>query len=158
MKKLLLIRHAKATHESGYVDFDRPLKQSGMQDSVLMATLLKGQLQIPQIIVTSPALRTKTTAEIFANHFKLPVPGEDKRIYEASENTWVKVINSLPDEYDFIGIVGHNPGISQILYYLTSQLKEMPTCAVAVITFENDTWQSISEEDGKLVHFDSPKG
>jgi phosphohistidine phosphatase len=34
----------------------------------------------------------------------------------------------------------------------------MPTCAVAVITFENDTWQSISEEDGKLVHFDSPKG
>jgi len=158
MKKLLLIRHAKATHESGYVDFDRPLKQSGMQDSVLMATLLKGQLQIPQIIVTSPALRTKTTAEIFANHFKLPVPGEDKRIYEASENTWVKVINSLPDDYDFIGIVGHNPGISQILYYLTSQLKEMPTCAVAVITFENDTWQSISEEDGKLVHFDSPKG
>ncbi|HEX8018838.1 SixA phosphatase family protein [Mucilaginibacter sp.] len=158
MKKLLLIRHAKATHESGYVDFDRPLKQSGMQDSVLMATLLKGQLQIPQIIITSPALRTKTTAEIFANHFKLPVPGEDKRIYEASENTWVKVINSLPDEYDFIGIVGHNPGISQILYYLTSQLKEMPTCAVAVITFENDTWQSISEEDGKLVHFDSPKG
>jgi phosphohistidine phosphatase len=158
MKKLLLIRHAKATHESGYVDFDRPLKQSGMQDSVLMATLLKGQLQIPQIIITSPALRTKTTAEIFANHFKLPVPGEDKRIYEASENTWVKVINSLPDEHDFIGIVGHNPGISQILYYLTSQLKEMPTCAVAVITFENDTWQSISEEDGKLVHFDSPKG
>lgn len=158
MKKLLLIRHAKATHESGYVDFDRPLKQSGMQDSVLMATLLKGQLQIPQIIITSPALRTKTTAEIFANHFKLPVPGEDKRIYEASENTWVKVINDLPDEYDFIGIVGHNPGISQILYYLTGQLKEMPTCAVAIISFENDTWQSISEEDGKLVHFDSPKG
>jgi phosphohistidine phosphatase len=158
MKKLLLIRHAKATHESGYVDFDRPLKQSGMQDSVLMATLLKGQLQIPQIIITSPALRTKTTAEIFANHFKLSAPAEDKRIYEASENTWVKVINSLPDEYDFIGIVGHNPGISQILYYLTSQLKEMPTCAVAIVTFENDTWQSISEEDGKLVHFDSPKG
>jgi phosphohistidine phosphatase len=158
MKKLLLIRHAKATHESGYVDFDRPLKQSGMQDSVLMATLLKGQLQIPEIIITSPALRTKTTAEIFANHFKLPAPDEDKRIYEASESTWVKVINSLPDEYDFIGIVGHNPGISQILYYLTSQLKEMPTCAVAVITFENDTWESISEEDGKLVHFDSPKG
>ncbi|WP_413668752.1 histidine phosphatase family protein [Mucilaginibacter sp. Mucisp86] len=158
MKKLLLIRHAKATHESGYIDFDRPLKQSGMQDAVLMATLLKGQLQIPQIIITSPALRTKTTADIFANQFKLSAPREDKRIYEASENTWVKVINSLPDEYDFIGIVGHNPGISQILYYLTSQLKEMPTCAVAVITFENDSWQSISEEDGKLVHFDSPKG
>lgn len=158
MKKLLLIRHAKATHESGYVDFDRPLKPSGMQDAVLMATLLKGQLQIPQIIITSPALRTKTTAEIFANQFKLPAPGEDKRIYEASENTWVKVINGLPDEYDYIGVIGHNPGISQILYYLTSQLKEMPTCAVAIITFENDTWQSISEEDGKLTHFDSPKG
>jgi phosphohistidine phosphatase len=158
MKKLLLIRHAKATHESGYIDFDRPLKQSGMQDAVLMATLLRGQSEIPEIIITSPALRTKTTAEIFANHFKLPAPGEDKRIYEASENTWIKVVNDLPDEHTYIGLVGHNPGISQILYYLTGQLKEMPTGAVAIITFETDTWKSISEEDGKLAHFDSPKG
>ncbi|MEO3406558.1 histidine phosphatase family protein [Mucilaginibacter sp. CAU 1740] len=158
MKKLMLIRHAKATHESGYADFDRPLKPSGMQDAALMATLLRGQSEIPEIVVTSPALRTLTTAEIFANQFKVPAPLTDKRIYEASENTWVKVVNELPVDHDFIAVVGHNPGISHILYYLTGQVKDMPTGAVAIITFENEDWQSISEEDGKLAHFDSPKG
>lgn len=154
----MLIRHAKATHESGYADFDRPLKSTGIQDAALMATLLRGRMEIPEVVVTSPALRTFTTAEIFANQFKIPAPLTDKRIYEATENTWIKVINSLPADHDFIAVVGHNPGISQILYYLTGQVKDMPTCAVAVVTFENNDWQSIDEEDGKLVHFDSPKG
>jgi phosphohistidine phosphatase len=147
MKKLLLIRHAKATHESGYVDFERPLKQVGKEDAVLMASILKGQSIIPQIIVTSPALRTQTTADIFTAQLQLP-----------NEYTWVKVINSLPNEYDFIGVVGHNPGISQVLYYLTGQYRDLPTCAVALITFDNDTWESISSEDGHLTFFDSPKG
>ncbi len=158
MKKLLLIRHAKATHESGFADFDRPLKQSGKEDAVLMATILKGQSIIPQVIITSPALRTQTTADIFTAQLHLPAAGTDKRIYEASESTWVKLINGLPNEHDFIGITGHNPGISQALYYLTGQIRDMPTCAVALITFDTDDWQSITEEDGHLTFFDSPKG
>ncbi|MDN3579862.1 SixA phosphatase family protein [Mucilaginibacter flavus] len=158
MKKLLLIRHAKATHESDYADFDRPLKDSGKEDAKMMAEVIKGQSIIPQVIITSPALRTQATANIFAQQLELATPGTDKRIYEASEITWVKVINELPAAYDFIAVVGHNPGISQILYYLTGQIRDMPTCAVALITFDNDDWQSITEEDGHLAFFDSPKG
>ncbi|GAA3984655.1 SixA phosphatase family protein [Mucilaginibacter dorajii] len=158
MKKLLLIRHAKATHESGYADFDRPLKESGKQDAKTMAQVIKGQSIIPQVIITSPALRTQTTADIFANQLQLATPGTDKRIYEASEQTWVRVINDLPNGHDFIAIVGHNPGISQALYYLTGQVRDLPTCAVAFINFDNDDWQSITEEDGHLAFFDSPKG
>lgn len=158
MKKLLLIRHAKATHDIDYADFDRPLKQSGKEDTVLMASIVKGHGIIPQVIITSPALRTQTTADIFAAQLQLPQPGTDKRIYEASEQTWVKVINGLPNEHDFIAIVGHNPGISQALYYLTGQIRDLPTCAVALITLQNEDWQSISEQDGHLSFFDSPKG
>lgn len=158
MKKLLLIRHAKATHDIDYADFDRPLKQSGKEDAVLMASIVKGHGIAPQVIITSPALRTQTTADIFAAQLQLPQPGTDKRIYEASEQTWVKVINGLPNEHDFIAIVGHNPGISQALYYLTGQIRDLPTCAVALITLQNEDWQSISEQDGHLSFFDSPKG
>ncbi|MDR6941306.1 SixA phosphatase family protein [Mucilaginibacter pocheonensis] len=157
MKKLLLIRHAKATHESGYIDFDRPLKQSGMQDAVFMAGVLKGHGIIPEIIVTSPALRTLTTAQIFTEHLNLPTPNTDKKIYDASEFTLVNVINNLPNENDFIGLVGHNPGISQLLHYLTGQTRDLPTCAVALISFDNDDWRSISSEDGHLEFYDSPK-
>jgi phosphohistidine phosphatase len=158
MKKLLLIRHAKATHESSYADFERPLKQSGKDDAELMASIIKGQSIIPQIIISSPALRTLTTAKIFAKHLQLPKVDTDKKIYEAGEQSWIKVINDLPNKYDFIGLVGHNPGISQALYYLTGQIRDMPTCAVALITLDNEDWQSISEEDGHLSFFDSPKG
>jgi len=158
MKKLLLVRHAKATHETGYADFDRPLKQSGMKDALFMADVIKDRFIIPEYFVTSPALRTLTTAQIFVEHLHLPPSATDLKIYEASQNTLINVINNLPNEYDYIALVGHNPGISELLYYLTGQLREVPTCAVALITFDNDDWRSISSEDGHLSFYDSPKG
>jgi phosphohistidine phosphatase len=158
MKKLLLIRHAKATHEIGYVDFERPLKPSGKRDAVFMANIVKEHSIIPQIIITSPALRTQETADIFTQQLLLPKAVTNKKIYEANQKTWVNIINNLPNEYDFIGLVGHNPGISDIIYYLTGQIRDLPTCAVALITLDNHEWQSISNQDGHLSFFDSPKG
>jgi len=87
MKKLLLVRHAKAEKDTGGKDFDRPLKYIGMQDAGFMADRLKEKLMVPEYIVTSPALRARTTAEIFADHLGLPVPATNKSIFEASEKT-----------------------------------------------------------------------
>lgn len=157
MKKLLLIRHAKAEKDTPVKDFDRPLKYTGIQDATFMADRLKDESIIPQLIITSPALRTKTTAEIFADSFGLPDPTSVKKIYEASEQTWVKVINQLPNEHNFIAVVGHNPGVSQILYYLTGEAREVHTCTTALIEFEADEWAEISEDMGKLVYYSSPK-
>ena len=156
MKKLVLIRHAKAEKDTSEKDIDRPLKYIGIQDAAFMAERLKERSQIPQIIITSPALRTKTTAEIFADHLSLPDPGTNKAIYEASQQTLLKVINQLPNEYDFIALVGHNPGIAQILYYLTGQAKEVHTSTVALIDFETNDWAAISGDTGKLVYFSWP--
>jgi len=102
-------------------------------------------------------LRTKTTAEIFADALKLPDPTPEKSVYEASQHTWLKVINKLPDEYDFIAIVGHNPGVSYILHYLTGQSREVHTSTVALIEFNTDDWASISGDSGKLTYYSSPK-
>ncbi len=157
MKKLLLIRHAKAEKDTGVNDIDRPLKYTGIQDARFMADRLKEESIIPQIIITSPALRTKTTAEIFTDHLSLPEAGTNKAIYEASQKTWLSVINQLPAEFDFIGLVGHNPGISMILSYLTEEYKEVHTTTTAVIEFDTDDWASITGESGKLVYYSSPK-
>lgn len=157
MKKLLLIRHAKAEKETVGKDIDRPLKYIGMQDAAFMADRIKTEKIVPQLIITSPALRTKTTAEIFADHFKLPAPTPNKAIYEASRQTWLKIINQLPAEYDFIAIVGHNPGVNQILYYLTGDAREVHTSTVALIDFDTDDWAAISGDTGKLIYYSSPK-
>lgn len=157
MKQLLLIRHAKAEKDSAGKDFDRPLKYPGIQDARFMADRLKEQSITPQLIVTSPALRTKTTAEIFADAFHLPDPTPEKTIYEASRQTWLKVINALPDQFGTIAIVGHNPGVAEILRYLTGEGREVHTSTVALVEFDTNEWASISGDTGKLVYYSSPK-
>ncbi|MDB4918110.1 histidine phosphatase family protein [Mucilaginibacter sp.] len=156
MKKLLLIRHAKAEKDTAAKDIDRPLKYIGMQDAGFMADRIKERSIIPQLIITSPALRAKTTAEIFTDHLGLPQPGTNKAIYAASEKALLKVINEFPNQQDFIALVGHNPGIAQILYYLTGEVRDVHTSTVALIDFEIDSWASASRDLGTLVYYSSP--
>ncbi|RFZ95033.1 hypothetical protein D0C36_05765 [Mucilaginibacter conchicola] len=157
MKKLLLIRHAKATHQPGYVDFERPLTNKGFtQCETITARLIKNHIK-PQLLVASPALRTLSTANVFSQELGLAPATLYQDIYDASESTLLKVIYNLPDEHDFIALVGHNPGISQVLYALSNEPKEMPTCAIALIEFAADSWMELHEGSGKLTLFDSPK-
>jgi phosphohistidine phosphatase len=157
MKKLLLIRHAKATHESGYADFERPLTEKGIAGASAMAQHLLEKEIIPQLFVTSPALRTHTTANIFTDTLKLAPATIIKAIYEAGEITLMRVITELPADQDFVALVGHNPAIAQILYTLSGELKEVPPGTVALIEFDLADWQEIYEDAGKLVYYDNPK-
>jgi len=157
MKKLLLIRHAKATHETGYKDFERPLTPTGLQDAAIMAGRLQEHALIPQAIVSSPALRTISTAHVFTQHLAVSDAEEIERIYDASVSSLFNVVNELNDASDFTALVGHNPGISELLQYLTDQIEEMATCAVALIEFNVSSWNSIAAGTGKLAYFDYPK-
>jgi phosphohistidine phosphatase len=157
MKKLLLIRHAKASHDTNFNDFERPLKQLGIEDAAVMAQRLHAQSIIPQILITSPALRTLSTANIFAEHLSLTKPVEMKEIYDAGLKTLLNIIEGLPDKYDTIALVGHNPAVSDVLYYLTGKPQDMHPCAIAVIDFNIDSWQLISENTGELVWYSTPK-
>jgi len=158
MKNLLLIRHAKAEQDSSFADFERPLKSRGIDDAMMMARRLKSKEIIPQTIVSSPALRTLATAEVFSH--QLSIPGAiktNKAIYEASDATLLNIITELPDKYEFVALVGHNPGISQVLHYLSGKYKDVPTCTVALLKFEADSWKEISRDSGDLVLYDEPK-
>lgn len=157
MKKLLLIRHAKATHQSGYLDFERPLKPSGLEDAAIMAGRLKEHNIIPQVLVTSPALRTLSTANVIAEHMSLAKPGEIKGIYDAETRELIDIVNELDDKHDFIGLVGHNPAIGQVLYDFSGQVKDVPPGAVGLIQFDADSWADVRVNTGKLLYYDSPK-
>lgn len=157
MKKLLLVRHAKAEQGSSYDDFERPLKPRGIEDATLMAERLQKKDILPQLIVSSSALRTLTTAEVFSQYFPDVEVRTEKAIYEASDATLLNIINELPDEFDFIALVGHNPGMSQILAYLSGKYKDVPTSAIALIEFEVNSWKEISGDTGNLTLYDEPK-
>ena len=157
MKKLLLIRHAKAVHSNACEDFERPLTHSGIKDAKFMAeTLLKNRI-VPEMLVTSPALRTLATADIFSEFLSLSKPKEEGSIYEASRITLLDLINGFDDKHNFIGIVGHNPTIEDITYYFTKMPLGFPTCGIALVEFPFDNWELLSGGTGTLKWHGSPK-
>ncbi len=155
MKKLLLIRHAKAgKHDRN--DFDRPLTEKGVHDAALIAEKLKKAELLPEYIVASPALRTKTTANIFAKTLGIKNGSENKFIYDAGTAQLLETINQLPEEYSFIALVGHNPGISQLLYELTGEVHDMSPADSALIGFDFDEWEMVQSDTGQLAWYGSP--
>ncbi len=156
MKNLLIIRHAKAVTEGTDGDFNRPLKISGEDDAFGLAKKLAKKNITPQIIYSSPALRAKTTASIISNHNEIPLGDFIASIYEASDRDLLDVINSFSSAYDFIAITGHNPALSTVSTYLSSQYISLPTCGAVLIAFEVDDWKLISAATGKVTWMYEP--
>lgn len=160
-KQLLLIRHAKSDWgNAGLRDFDRPLNARGKNNAPEMAERLIRQDIVPELIVSSPAVRALTTAKYFALAWHIPSIDiqEEPSIYEASIKALLSVINDLDDKYDQVALFGHNPGLTDLANYLCNgHIVNMPTCSVIQIQFPFDSWKLISSNTGNVLLFDYPK-
>jgi phosphohistidine phosphatase len=160
-KQLLIIRHAKSDWgDFNLKDFDRPLNHRGKKNAPEMVERLVQNHIIPDHMVSSPALRAFTTAKYFATGWKIrEVEIEiNTSIYEANVKALLKAINNFDDQFNKVALFGHNPGLTDLLNYLTdTHISNMPTCSVAIIEFSCDHWSEISNSMGKLVLFDYPK-
>jgi phosphohistidine phosphatase len=161
MKTLFLIRHAKSSWaEPEMKDFDRPLNDRGNENAPFMGKLLKKEKIFPDLIISSPAKRAITTARKIADEIDYPKNKivEEPKIYEANVKTLLQIINSLADENETVFLFGHNPSFTEFLGYLTeAYISNIPTCGIAQIEFENDTWKEVSRETGTMKNFFYPK-
>ena len=161
MKKLFLIRHAKSSwKDNGLADFDRPLNKRGKRDAPFMGKILKEEGIKPDLIITSPAKRTCTTARVLAQ--KLDYPKEkinsDETVYEASPGELIKLVNAIPSEHEVVMLIGHNPGLTQLSNLLTGKyLENIPTTGIVEINFNVNSWEEITVNTGKLKSFEYPK-
>ena len=139
-------------------DFDRPLKDRGRKAAKRMGKYLAQEKLNEPLVLCSPAVRTRETAEILLKHADLRV---DVRfvepIYEASLRALLQVVSGIPDEKDVAIMIGHNPGFEELLAYLTGEGRRMPTCALAKIKFDAESWSEIKEDQGTLEWFVTPK-
>jgi phosphohistidine phosphatase len=164
MKKLYLVRHAKSSWDNITMDdFDRPLNDRGEKDAPHMAKLLKHRDITPDRMITSTANRALSTCRAFAKVFdfdKKKIIAE-KKLYHASSDTILKVLESLPehkDKEDVVFLFGHNPGITEFANELLNiAIDNIPTCGIVEATLAIDQWNDISFGCGKLVSFDYPK-
>ncbi len=159
MKTLFILRHAKSSWaEADMSDFERPLNERGEKAAAFMGELMSRKGYEPYVILSSPAVRAKSTSEIVKKSGKLD--GElrfEHRIYEASPQTLRQAVSDLDDAYASALLVGHNPGIEGFIRYLTGDLEPIPTAALAVIDLDIDTWLAVSEDRGELKKIYRPK-
>ncbi|MGI4750917.1 MAG: SixA phosphatase family protein [Janthinobacterium lividum] len=152
MKKLILIRHGEAEPETNKIsDFDRDLTNAGKQDAAKMAALLLNNITAPGLIITSPALRALNTAHIFAATFGFDDAVVNDKIFEASAETLLKIVTQLDNEDEVVCLVGHNPGVSNLLYYLTGDITTIPTSSWVEIELTVDSWAEVSNNTGTLL-------
>lgn len=160
MKKILLIRHAKSSWDSGFRDTERPLNHRGKKDAPLMAArLLKKEVKI-DAFVSSPAARAFETAVFFANAYQR----DSKEIitlsqlYEVEAKVFYNVISELIGDLETVAIFSHNPGITDFVNTLTSaKIDDMPTCAVFAIKAGIKQWSDFKEKDKEFWFFEYPK-
>ena len=159
MKKLFIIRHAKSDWENTQEDdFDRPLNEKGLKDAPLMAKYLKSKNPKIDMFLTSPALRARTTAEIFAEvlDFKKSLT-PNQYIYEPFVNAIVETITYIHDSNDTVALFGHNPGVSVLGYTLAGTKEEMKACSIIEIEFDCNSWLDISKENSTFISYVRPK-
>ena len=159
MKKLFVIRHAKSSWKDySLADFDRPLNKRGFLNAPFMGEYFKDRDIVPDIILSSPALRAKTTAEIIANKVKYKKQIlYEKSIYEADIDTLHNILTSLDNKYKSAFIVGHNPGLNLLVDSYVGFDENIPTCGVVELQIKSDSWKNINSKNIKLLSFNYPK-
>ena len=161
MKTLLVLRHAKSRwKDSDLEDHDRPLNKRGKKTTPRMGKLIKDEDLVPDLIISSTALRAKKTAEDVAKTSKYSGDVQlEPRLYLAGIHTMIRVLQEIPsDTIDRVMLVGHNPGQEDLIRELTDQDERFPTAALAQIELPIGRWSEMEiETKGKLVNLWRPK-
>ncbi len=160
MKTLLILRHAKSDWGNSQLsDHDRPLNDRGKYDAPRVGAWLNQQNMVPELIISSTAERALTTAEMvaLASEFE----GElrtTKDFYLASPPEYIEVLSELPNSYKRVMVVGHNPGMEELVALLTDQDRPLTTANVAVVELPIESWQELTIfTNGRLKHHWQPK-
>jgi phosphohistidine phosphatase len=159
MKKLMLLRHAKSSWGNpGLRDFDRPLNGRGERAAPFMGEVMRRHGLDPEVIISSPATRAKRTAQLVADAaLWKTIIQYDERIYEATAGQLLELASELPAEVNSALLIGHNPGMENLLYHLTGEDRHLATATLAVLHFDTDDWTQIGTSAAHLELFLKPK-
>ncbi len=160
MRTLLLLRHAKSSwKDTALDDHDRPLNVRGKRDAPRMGRLLHEKGILPDRIVSSSAKRARRTAEKVAEAagFDGPLDVTDV-LYLASPRDYFSVLRGVPLEDCTVMVVGHNPGMEELLSVLTGRQEPLSTAALVQVELSIDAWTDLSESTaGQLINLWRPR-
>lgn len=158
MKSLLLLRHARPTQTSpNGRDFDRPLLDLGRADARRVGQLLRQREIKPEVVLSSPAVRARETADLVCEAAALSVRTRfDARIYEASLEELLQIVSEAEDGVETLLLVGHNPGLAELIARLTGESLAMSPATLARIELDIAAWGEVHHAAGQLAFVLSP--
>ncbi|OEK08392.1 histidine phosphatase family protein [Flavivirga aquatica] len=146
MKKIILIRHAKSSWKYDVIDHERPLNKRGYNDAELVSNyFIDNSLEI-NMVMSSDAVRAKTTAKIFINNLNIneDIVHYDHKLYDFAGNDLIEVIKSCDNSIDNLMIFGHNHAITAFVNTYGSQyIENVPTCGIVIIQFDIKKWNDL---------------
>ena len=151
MKTLLLLRHAKSSwDDTSLPDFERPLNERGRRAAPVIGEFMCKQRLFPDLVISSPAKRARETIALVLDAAGIRTEVRyDASIYEASVEHLVEIIAQIEDDKTGAMLVGHNPGMENLLKRLTGKSDHMPTAALARIILDTNSWNEAPMK-GKL--------
>jgi phosphohistidine phosphatase len=169
MKTIGLFRHAKSDwHDARARDFDRPLNPRGREGAALMGAHIRDEGTRWDRIIASPAVRVAQTIDVAgqAANSRIPIRW-DRRIYLASSATLLDLLREQEGEPRSILMIGHNPGLEDLIFDLVpddgaSPLREVveakfPTAAFAMLEAPIERWRDLDEGGARIVHLTRPR-
>jgi len=177
MKRLGLLRHAKSDWGDARArDFDRPLNARGRRGAAAMGAHIRAEALASgsrwDRIIASPAARAAETIEIAGQAAGAP-PGSgfavnwDRRIYLASAETLLDLLRACDETYRAVMLVGHNPGLEDLIFALVpddpadplraSVVEKFPTAALAVLELGISRWSELAPGCGRFISLTRPR-
>jgi len=159
MKRLTLVRHGNAEWKNPHMDdSQRPLNKRGIKEAESIARRLLELDWIPDVLVSSPAARTRATAEILA---KIVMPKRlkyEERLYLAPVDDILAVIRTADPFVTHLMLVGHNPGISEAAKLLAANgtINELSTACACSIVFKSKVWREIGPDAAFESSYEAP--
>jgi phosphohistidine phosphatase len=162
MRTVYLLRHAKSSwDEPGLPDRDRVLAPRGRKAARRIADHLERERIRPDLVLCSPAARTRETLERIHDAIGEPEVVFDERLYGATEAELLSCLHETAPEISSVMLVGHNPGIGDLLVLLAERGSHLPdavpTGALATLRFSAGSWAEVGPSGGRLDGFVVPR-
>lgn len=161
MKTLIIVRHAKSSWDNlDLKDSERPLNDRGEKDAPRMGKRLKEREIIPDLLLSSPAVRTIETCRHIATVLGYPLEKikTEPRLYHADEDKLLQIVKELKDRDDCVMLFGHNPGLTVFTNLLLNEdIDNIPTCGIVSTLLDVNSWNKVKYGSGQLDFYDYPK-
>ncbi|MFT5890645.1 MAG: phosphohistidine phosphatase [Dokdonia sp.] len=158
MKTLYVVRHAKSSWKFDVIDHERPLNDRGLDNAPRVAAHVAGCMPKPDLVMSSDAMRAKTTAFFFAKAYSIPEKEIilDHTLYDFDGRDLVDVIRSCDDTVNCLMVFGHNNAMTNFVNtYGDKMTDNVPTCGFTAIKFDINHWKDMSQ--GETIFTSIPK-